>query len=221
MVRALPFRTPTRPDLGRILAIAAAIALHVFALLLLLMPMAAPQLAPIVEQRVPVPPLQADPIKPPPLPPQPVEPIKDKLLPKPVTPPVSVVPTQTPDTAPAVDQGTLPATSDTLDTAPVGNIAPPDTSPMVGSQLQYVKAPAPPYPRGEARAGVEGTVVLRVLVDVDGKPLDVMIETSSGNRNLDREARQHVLKHWRFKPAVRDGIAVQAYGLVPIDFVLR
>ena len=55
MVRALPFRTPTRLDLGRILAIAAAIALHVFALLLLLMPMAAPQIAQIVEQRVPVP----------------------------------------------------------------------------------------------------------------------------------------------------------------------
>jgi protein TonB len=220
MVRALPFRTPTRLDLGRILAIAAAIALHVFALLLLLMPMAAPQIAQIVDQRTPIP-LPAAPIPTPPLPPQPVEPIKDKLLPKPVTPPVAVLPTQIPDTASAIDQGTLPATSDALDTAPVGDIAPPDTSPMVGSQLQYVKAPAPPYPSNEARAGVEGTVVLRILVDVDGTPLDVVIETSSGNRNLDRQARQHVLKHWRFKPAVRDGIAVQAYGLVPIDFVLR
>ena len=221
MVRALPVRTPTRLDTGRILAIAAAIALHVFALLLLLMPMAAPQIAQIVEQRIPVP-LQADPIPPPPLPPQPVEPTpQDKRVPTPVTPPTVTTPANVPDTAPIIDQGTIAATSDTIDSAPTSDIGSPDTSPMVGSQLQYVTAPAPPYPRVEARAGIEGTVVLKVLVDVDGAPLEVVIETSSGNRNLDREARQHVLKHWRFKPAVRDGIAVQAYGLVPIDFVLR
>ena len=60
-----------------------------------------------------------------------------------------------------------------------------------------------------------------VLVDIDGKPLDVIIETSSGNRNLDRSALQHVLKTWRFKPAMQNGQAVQAYGLVPIAFNMQ
>ena len=84
-----------------------------------------------------------------------------------------------------------------------------------------LRATSPRYPINELKNGVEGTVVLRVLVDIDGKPLDVTIETSSGNRNLDRSALQHVLKTWRFKPAMQNGQAVQAYGLVPIAFNLQ
>ena len=84
-----------------------------------------------------------------------------------------------------------------------------------------MRATSPRYPISELKNGVEGTVVLRVLVDIDGKPLDVSIETSSGNRNLDRSALQHVLKTWRFKPAMQNGQAVQAYGLVPIAFSLQ
>ena len=40
-------------------------------------------------------------------------------------------------------------------------------------------------------------------------------------RNLDKAALQHVLKTWRFKPAMQDGQAVQAYGLVPIAVSLQ
>ena len=43
MVRALPHGSDTRIDIGRIAAIAAAIALHAAALLMLLIPMAAPE----------------------------------------------------------------------------------------------------------------------------------------------------------------------------------
>jgi protein TonB len=64
-------------------------------------------------------------------------------------------------------------------------------------------------------------VLLKVLVDVDGKALDVTIQRSSGNRDLDRAAQQHILRHWTFRPAMKDGRAVQAIGLVPIDFKLQ
>jgi protein TonB len=64
-------------------------------------------------------------------------------------------------------------------------------------------------------------VLLEVLVDVDGSPLKVTIHRSSGNRELDRAAQQQVQKHWRFRPASRNGAAVQAIGLVPIDFKLN
>ena len=60
-----------------------------------------------------------------------------------------------------------------------------------------------------------------MLVDVDGKPLQVSIHRSSGNRELDRAAQQHILRRWTFRPAMRDGRAVQAIGLVPIDFKLQ
>lgn len=220
MVRTLPYRNPSRLDFGRITAIAAAITVHVAALLLLLMPMAAPP-DKIAVDRIPWRQFDKPVTPPPPLPP---EIIKKKVdtQPKPaVTQPRNVPVTPTPDTAPVIDQGTIATADTTVTDTPTQDIGPPDTSPMVGSQLQYVTASPPPYPRAEQRSNVQGTVTLRVLVDVDGSPLEVSIEKSSGNRNLDRSASQHVLKHWRFQPAVRNGVAVQAYGLVPISFSLQ
>ena len=61
---------------------------------------------------------------------------------------------------------------------------------------------------------------LRILVDTDGRPLEVRIEQSSGHAILDREALRHVQRHWTFRPALRDGQPVQAVGIVPIDFHL-
>ena len=69
--------------------------------------------------------------------------------------------------------------------------------------------------------GAQGTVTLRVLVDVDGSPLEVRVERSSGNRSLDNAARNQVLRQWKFQPATDNGRAVQAYGLVPVDFRLN
>lgn len=222
MVRALPFRTPTRLDIGRILAIAAAIALHVFALLLLLMPMAAPQLAPTVapkpvirwiEREQPREPITVDITKK-----QPVT--ETKPQPSPRVQPRDTTPIT--DTPVIVDGGTEPAivtqASDSLTDA-VGPVVP--SGPIAASHLEYISAPAPRYPPELVRIGFTGTVMLRVLVDVDGTPLEVTIESSSGNRKLDREASQHVLKKWRFKPALQNGVAVQAYGIIPIAFTLQ
>ena len=44
---------------------------------------------------------------------------------------------------------------------------------------------------------------------------------SSGHRELDEAARAQVLKRWSFRPATRDGLAIQAIGLVPIQFSLQ
>jgi len=63
-------------------------------------------------------------------------------------------------------------------------------------------------------------VLLRVEVDSGGQPVAVSIERSSGSRHLDQAARQQVLKRWRFEPAQRDGVAVPAIGLVPVQFSL-
>lgn len=97
----------------------------------------------------------------------------------------------------------------------------PASVPATGMRLEYASAPPPAYPRDELLAGNEGTVLLQVLVGVDGVPLEVTVHTSSGNKRLDRAAQQHVLRKWRFQPATRDGRTVQAIGLVPIDFKLQ
>jgi protein TonB len=58
-------------------------------------------------------------------------------------------------------------------------------------------------------------------VDEAGKPLDVVIESSSGHTVLDKAARDQVLARWRFQPAQRDGHAVQAWARIPITFDLK
>ncbi|WP_411832579.1 energy transducer TonB [Pseudoxanthomonas mexicana] len=222
MVRTLPFRPQSRPDAARVLALAAAIAVHLLAMLLLLMPLAGPQAEKIVAPRE-IPPwvIPVEPITPP-VPPQPVE-LQKPQPPQPtLTQRIQREPTPQP---PVVVE---PGAERTVDIAvapsegPTGDSTTVDVSPMMmGAQLRYAKAPAPPYPRDALIGRIEGTVTLKILVDTDGKPLEVSIETSSGNRSLDRAASQHVLRHWRFQPAMRDGRPVQAHGLVPIAFSLQ
>lgn len=223
MVRALPHGSDTRIDIGRIAAIAAAIAVHAAALLMLLMPMAAPPIAATPKQKMvfewyekkviePEKPVEAEIVKrvtPKPEEPRPVtRPIEDKQI---VDVPI------------IVDQGServVDTAVAVVDTGDVGASSQ-GTGPLPSATLEYVRATSPRYPVNELKSGIEGTVILRVLVDIDGKPVSVTVETSSGNRNLDRTALQHVQKTWRFKPAMQNGQAVQAYGLVPIAFNLQ
>ena len=218
MVRSLPLHSETRPELPRILAIAAAIAVHAFAFLLLLIPLSTPTLQRWVE------PVNPDVIF--------IEP-ENKIIEKPVeikaVKPVTSKPAQTP-TLPAVvpdsppvivDGGSVATTSTSTETVTTAEMGPVSSGPISVSSLAYVSAPPPVYPREAVRTGAQGTVVLKILVDVDGTPLQVVVQESSGNRWLDRAAREHVLKHWRFQPAMRDGQRMQAYGLVPIDFTMQ
>src|SRR3546814_16490860 len=96
-----------------------------------------------------------------------------------------------------VDQGTLQAEETVVPAtdAGTGDIAPP-AGPVAGVRLQYADAPSPPYPRAALRAGLQGTVMLQVLVDVDGRPLQVDVEHSRGYRVLDNAPRRYVLQHW-------------------------
>jgi protein TonB len=204
------------PDFRRILAYAGAIALNLALLMLVSLPMQGglPSLAPKDGPVITVVDLPKEQPKPPVVPIAPRTPVRHD---------VPVVPIRTQVAAPAVDvpvlvengsEAYVPPVDSPVDTTPV------ETGPVTGMSLEYASAPAPSYPRDALRNGVTGTVLLEVLVDVDGSPLKVTIHRSSGNRELDRAAQQQVQKHWRFRPASRNGAAVQAIGLVPIDFKL-
>ena len=78
----------------------------------------------------------------------------------------------------------------------------------------------PNYPPAEMRRGIGGTVVLIVSIDANGRVLDVEIESSSGNRNLDREA-QKAARRWRFNPAIENGQKVASRVRVPVAFTPR
>ena len=76
-----------------------------------------------------------------------------------------------------------------------------------------------PYPIDSLKAREQGTVMLLVLVGVDGKVEDIRIEKSSGYARLDRAALNTV-KLWSFNPARHGGVAQRAWAKVPISFTL-
>lgn len=98
-----------------------------------------------------------------------------------------------------------------------------DAMPHAAAELgiAYLDAPPPPYPTAAIRRGLEGTVYLRVRVDAGGRPLEVLVERSSGHALLDREASAHVMRRWRFQPASVDGRPSIAWARVPIGFRLE
>ena len=84
----------------------------------------------------------------------------------------------------------------------------------------YLDNPAPVYPSRARDLGESGTTILRVLVDENGRPKSIDIETSSGSARLDRAAADAV-KKWKFVAARHGDQAVSAYVLVPLAFKLR
>ena len=89
-----------------------------------------------------------------------------------------------------------------------------------GARVAYGQNPLPPYPLVARRLGLEGVVVLEVLVAPDGSAADVRLSRSSGHQQLDDSAVRTVRERWRFVPARRDGAAVESRVTVPIRFRL-
>lgn len=229
MLRAQGFallRPATRPQLdsARIVTLSGTIAINLIAMGLLMMPLAAPPPAAWEEPR---PDTQTRWLKKEP-PKVEIVKIETPRLPstaaRPATRP-AVAPTRSTAIATPMlsETGTEPASANNADADAVlvaESIAPVSMAPAP-AHLEYARAPAPKYPRNALRLGLTGTVTLQVLVGIDGSPLDVSVVKSSGHRELDEAARAQVLKRWSFRPATRDGIAIQAIGFVPVQFSLQ
>jgi protein TonB len=87
-------------------------------------------------------------------------------------------------------------------------------------QMGSARNPLPRYPRTARRRGIEGRVILRVVVGADGLPLSIDVHESSGHSILDRAAVK-AFRKWRFQPARRAGTAVTAPVDIPISFRLQ
>lgn len=83
----------------------------------------------------------------------------------------------------------------------------------------YSRLSPPRYPAEALASRVEGTVILRVLVGLDGSPSQVEIDRSSGDLRLDEAARAKV-SDWRFNPASKAGEPVEGWVQVPVTFSL-
>ena len=63
------------------------------------------------------------------------------------------------------------------------------------------------YPEAALKAKIEGTTKLHFRIDTDGGVNDPVVDTSSGNADLDQAAVECV-KLWHYLPARQDGKAV-------------
>src|SRR5581483_5778475 len=77
-----------------------------------------------------------------------------------------------------------------------------------GARVAYGTNPRPDYPLVARRLGMEGVVVLAVVVAPDGRAAEVRVARSSGFAPLDDSAVRTVRERWRFVPARRDGVPV-------------
>ncbi len=102
--------------------------------------------------------------------------------------------------------------------APVAQQAGPKV--VTDAQVGYLTRPSPIYPMRSKRAGEQGTVMVRVLVDASGRPSQVVLQKSSGHAELDESALS-ALRAARFRPFLDAGIASAVWVICPIGFALQ
>ena len=138
-------------------------------------------------------------------------------LPPPEFPVVAKPPPPPPPPKPRPQHQTAPV-DPKPQTAPPAAPAAPKTVSM--SQVAYINPPNAIYPARSRRAGEQGRVMLRVLVDASGRPAQVALAQSSGHQALDESALSAV-RAASFRPYSEGGVAQAVWVNVPIDFVLR
>jgi len=202
------------PDPRRVAATSSALTVHVAAFLALMIPISAieiPKLShedPIIhtwfvppDQHVVVQPIPVPPIKSPPRQHVRVEP----------APPTAPTATNT-------DPGTdvVPVSPD-LDTGLDATPIPQYEAPAPSVSITCIVCVKPIYPRAELARGIQGETLVRLRIGSDGSPIEIKLERSSGNVNLDRAALDAVRK-WRFAPAQQAGVPVEVDATVPVKF---
>ena len=77
----------------------------------------------------------------------------------------------------------------------------------------------PQWPRKALVEGIEGYVVVEVLIGVDGSVRGVVVIESMPKRLFDRNVIRAVLK-WKFKPRIVNGVPVERKAIQKLEFTL-
>jgi protein TonB len=136
-------------------------------------------------------------------------------------PAVPLPPMQAPvaQQVPAVVAAPAPAPAPTPAPAPQPKPAPPSIE-LPSSDADYLQNPRPVYPPMSKRLNEQGTVLVRVLIGVDGIAQQAEIQQSSSFDRLDKAAMATVLQ-WRYVPGKRAGKPEAMWFTVPIVWVLK
>jgi len=84
-----------------------------------------------------------------------------------------------------------------------------------GAERRLIHSVAPSYPPETRSSRTEGTVVLKALIDENGKVSNVQVV--EGNAAL-AESAVNAVKQWRYRPYVREGRTAPFQTIVLIDF---
>ena len=77
----------------------------------------------------------------------------------------------------------------------------------------------PEYPELARKAGIEGRVYIKILVDKEGKVRDALLLRGVG-AGLDESALKAV-RQWVYTPAIQNNRPVAVWVAQPVDFKLR
>ncbi|HVU19827.1 MAG TPA: energy transducer TonB [Rhizomicrobium sp.] len=141
---------------------------------------------------------------------KPLKPIRDSELPKPSEPVAVPKPTFTiaPD-RPGAIQGS------NIDPAPQPSIPDSFAAGIVNTHT------IPEYPALARRLGEQGSVRLSLTISAAGDVVAATVVQSSGYADLDQTAVDWVIGHWKYKPAVRNGVAINSTTAAAVVFNLR
>lgn len=188
--------------------------------------LAKPEFFPKIVPETPITTIEITPIKEPVLPPE--TPVSDTVNPvEQISQPITLVktPITTSETFQFTDEPTPPVAGD--ETGPV--VAPYDP-PVVKPSPPVITDPTldrrfardfqPDYPPGQQRLEVEGKVVVRVLIGTDGRVRQVE-QVSATDEDFFTATRRRALSKWRFTPATRDGVAIEAWKTISVRFEIQ
>ncbi len=126
-----------------------------------------------------------------------------------------------------IDDGTLSANIDLGEVKEVEKI---EEEPDIGAFIAVEQEPAVSnlndlmklvkYPDIARKAGIEGVVVVGVLVGPDGAPKKAQV-VSSANSNLNQAAIDAALAYRGYTPAIQNEQPVSCWLMLPINFSLR
>ena len=137
-------------------------------------------------------------------------------VPQPAAPAVTPAPEPEPEPAPQTAPEPVPETV-TEQAQEKADDAPTVIPPKVDASAR--QNPPPVYPSTSRRRGEEGTVVLAIHIDARGRVTAARVARSSGHARLDRAALEAV-RHWRYQPATRAGVAIAWDYRQPVVFSL-
>lgn len=171
-------------------------------------PAPAPQSQQKVQAKAPVP--QVAPPRP-----------ESTVTPQPAPAPLALAPSAGASPSASVAHATTTTASPAASTGAAANApAAPAKVELPSSSADYLNNPKAPYPALSKRLGEQGTVVVHVLIGVDGTASQASVKRSSGFERLDRAAVETALK-WRYAPGKRAGVPEPMWHDITFNWMLN